>query len=555
MSSLIRSPQTIRHGMPVVLLAVIALAQISASAGVPVPGSAPPTPTVLMLDGGDHWVNGSEQDTLMVRVNYSTSFVPPITSASAKIVGTPKDTMTPCASGAPHNTPLLSSDVPQPGGFFLIGPFDVSSFPDGVVLCAVGFVRAGAQASATDTSNVAIKDTIGPVLGSVEMVETFIVDGYLNIREATNQCCIAANWSHADPGDVASTQVWFEDSTSTITGGCGVFNVGPSGFGAVNSTCAGSMAQGPFTFRGQWTDVAGNPSGIAVATLIKDTIRPNLTMDMPEAGAQLAPSALTEASGTADPGAPLVFRLNGDVIGNGTAAPDGTWTFSFTTPAALGNHTLLVTARDEASNFRSASRVFEVSDLVPIIILPVEDADENGTVTIYGNGRPASDVEVYEGDVLIGSVRVTADGFWTIISGMPDGPHAIRARGFDSSIPSTFSPPRNFSVDAGSPTVTITNEVPLPAPLDYALLPGVITGTATDGFDGVARIRVEYFNALGTRVLSEDASCPDCGAGATSVGWEHEPSLPLPGPYTVVAQAFDIQGNSSVRRTIKVVWA
>lgn len=532
------------------LVAMLALAAGPVGASdlpqlAPATGSVPPPLTVVLEDGGDGYVNLDEQTAgILVTGTYDTGAVPAIGDVAARIEAGPICDGT-SATFTPGQTAAVNGD-----GTFSVGPFDVSGMPEGATLCArARAIDTSSATSAEAGSNTTLKDTVAPAAGTVEMVETFVVDGYLNDREATDQCCIQANWFTGDPEAVSAT-VWFEDAASAMTAGCGLFNVGVSGFGAVNGTCAGSMAQGPFEFLGIWRDAAGNGSAEASASLTKDTIHPPMQITSPAAdGAAFAPSTTLAVSGTTVPGGPLVYRLNGVVIATGTAGVDGSWQATFTTPSLDGIHEFKATTRDAARNFSTRVRLFAVDSTIPTILSPVEGSLSAGAVSINGKAPSASTVEVFEGDLLVGSTQADATGDWSLVSGLTSGTHTIVARATTTTdVVSPLSAPRTFRVDNSRPVVTFTT-----GDLSPHVQGALIEGGATDNNEGVASIVVEYYDALGTRVLQQTAACTTCGAGALSVSWQDEAALVVPGPYTVVAYAVDMAGNRSAVRSIRIL--
>lgn len=444
---------------------------------------------------------------------------------------------------------VVGNDEADGTGAFAL-TINASGLSDGVLT---------ATAIATDTlgnegavgADTALKDTVAPE-GSVVMLDPNS-DGFMNAAEAAAGT-IPANWSN-DSAEAVSAQVWFEDADGTpLKPGCGPWAVGPTGAGAVNSSCAASLAQGVFAFKGQWTDTLGNLSPIASTTLVKDTIAPLAPVfTAPAADAVFPPGQDVTVSGTAEFGSTVLLKDGATTVGSVVASPTtGAWSFEITAPMD-GVHALTATATDLASNTGpSASRSFTIDRLIPIIIRPFANSTQPGVTTISGSGKTFSTVEVYEGTTLIGSGQVGATGDWSIQTGFANGTHTIKAQGVEGATRSVFSATRTFIVDADLPQITIDND-------DPAIFIGaapVITGTATDG-TGVARIEVRYINALtGARVVTTNAAtCTLCGPTGTSVTWSDAPNLP-PGLYRIEAVAVDVSGqrsNAAAIQSLKIV--
>lgn len=179
----------------------------------------------------------------------------------------------------------------------------------------------------------------------------------------------------------------------------------------------------------------------------------------------------------------------------------------------------------------------------PTITHPSEGSLQRGTASIMIAGTAPDWVEVEVVDTAAGSLGTAAvdeNGVWGLDVVLPDGPHTITATA--SNADGELSPPSNpvtFEVDAVRPTVTISS--PDDGHAFGAGEPLLIQGSASDERTLYA-IRLEYWR-LNELVLAELASCPDCGAAASSEWW-NEPPL-APGSYHLKAYAYDAAGNRS----------
>lgn len=158
-------------------------------------------------------------------------------------------------------------------------------------------------------------------------------------------------------------------------------------------------------------------------------------------------SASTPISGTAEPGATVTVKVDGQVIGTVVASASGTWTVAPTTPFSAGNHAVEATAVDGQNNTAVANSSFSVAAAQADAGAPTGDAGNQsgalsilsptpGTITsdstpdFEGTGVPGATVTVYVDGVLVGSSTIGADGRWTLTASTPltEGPHAVSAR-------------------------------------------------------------------------------------------------------------------------------
>nr|WP_244182842.1 Ig-like domain-containing protein [Pantoea wallisii] len=136
-------------------------------------------------------------------------------------------------------------------------------------------------------------------------------------------------------------------------------------------------------------------------------------------------------SGEAEPDS-LVIIYDGDVIlGSTTATAGGTW--SFPSPALTdGAHTLTATVTDALGNVSAPSSSFTLQvDATPpqpvsgLLVQNDNDADNPATIAnggatndntplLSGTGEPGALVNVFNGNLIVGSATVDADGNWSL---------------------------------------------------------------------------------------------------------------------------------------------
>ena len=169
-------------------------------------------------------------------------------------------------------------------------------------------------------------------------------------------------------------------------------------------------------------------------------------------------------SGTAEAGSTVTISDGTTVLGTVLVGADGTW--NFTSPAlGEGSHTLSITATDIAGNVSPATTLtFTVDTLAPDAVtglLVSDDAGEiqpgaetnDSTLTFSGQAEAGTTVSVYDGDTLLGSAVVDAEGNWTFTTPeLTNGPHSITTTVTDAA--------GNVSVESDAFTVNIDAALP-----------------------------------------------------------------------------------------------
>ncbi len=409
---------------------------------------------------------------------------------------------------------------------------DASSLQDGTITASAVLTDAAGNvaAAATDT---AIKDTVAPVAGTLTFDDG---DGYINAAEAATN--LPVTWD--GPADAVSSSVWFATADGTIPSGCGPWASTVDNTGALPNYCTPNFVDGEITFRGTWTDAAGNVGAEgSVSSIIDRAGTVDITSPAPSA-AFAGPSVVV--SGTAEIGSTIVLKEGLVTLGTATA-PAGTW--SITASGLIeGAHNVVAEASDVVGNASTDTTSFSIDHRIPVIVRPAPASLQPGIAAISGTGKPASVVEVFEVQgttlTLIARANVSSSGGWVTEAGFSNGAHKIRARGIDAlGALSPYTPDVAFVVDSAGPTVAITTA-------NGAFFPGdpEITGTAKDLGGKVAKIELRYFNELlGGLVLSTTATCANCGT-SDDVTWTHSPAF-LPGYYRVEAVAVDQVGQRS----------
>ncbi|WP_244182841.1 Ig-like domain-containing protein [Pantoea wallisii] len=269
-------------------------------------------------------------------------------------------------------------------------------------------------------------------------------------------------------------------------------------------------------------------------------------------------------SGTAEAGAIIRVYDGTTLIGSTTAGADGRWSF---TPSALseGQHSLSVTATDAAGNTSPASSAisFTVDTLAPAAATDLSMTDNTGgtttpvpngsttddnTPTLSGRGEAGATVSVYDGQTLLGTVVVGANGTWSFTTPvLSAGSHSLTATLTDAA--------GNVSAPSVPFVVSIVAELP-PATSDLQIYDdsgntavqlgnGASTADTTPTLTGVttAGSLITLYN--GTTVLG---SVVADGSGQ----WRFTPSALSDGSYNFSATVTDANGNVTQTPTITI---
>ncbi|WP_312026941.1 Ig-like domain-containing protein, partial [Enterobacillus tribolii] len=297
-----------------------------------------------------------------------------------------------------------------------------------------------------------------------------------------------------NPGDVTNdtrpeiTGEGKPGSTVTVKDGetvLGTTTVQPDG--SWSFTPEEDLGEGEHSLTATATDKAGNEVTTPPFDLVVDTIAPeqpsigSIIDDVGSITGELKNGGVTDDSnptlnGTAEAGSIVTIKDGEKVLGSVTANDDGDWSFTPTTPLPEGEHKFTVTATDEAGNSSKPSDEFVLTlDLTPpdpAKLSITEVYDDYGSVTgkveqgketddnrptIKGTGAEEGNIiTVYNGNKVIGSTKVKADGTWELEPETPlaNGTYTFTAKETDPA-GLTSGPSKEYAV--------IINGVP-PAP-------------------------------------------------------------------------------------------
>ncbi|WP_395478330.1 Ig-like domain-containing protein [Enterobacter hormaechei] len=367
-------------------------------------------------------------------------------------------------------------------------------------------------------------------------------------------------------------------STVTIMDGSNVLGTTTAGAdGTWSFTPSVDLGRGDHTFTATAKDPTGNESSSSSWTVTIDTdapVKPTIDVALDDVGT--VQGALSNGSSTDDPTPTLsgkaeagstvkIYDQNG-LLGEVTAKADGTWSFSPTAKLPEGEHRFHVTATDRAGNTSAASDDFVLNldytapEASKVSITDVVDdfGSVTGSVTsggktddntplIKGTGAEAGNtITVYNGDKVIGTAKVQADGTWElqVTKALPDGTYNLTVKETDSVGNTTAASPEYIiQIDAGGqplpPTLSSVEDdvAPHTGPLqkdattnDNTLL---LTGTA----EANVTVRI-YGGPNGTTLLGETK--------ADAQGkWSFNTPKLADGVHTFVAEAINDIGQVS----------
>ncbi|HEM6741516.1 TPA: BapA prefix-like domain-containing protein [Citrobacter farmeri] len=356
--------------------------------------------------------------------------------------------------------------------------------------------------SAAWTVNV---DTTAPRVPVIQSVtdDTNPATGVLANGQSTNDTQPTFQGT-AEPG---STVTLYDGSLavgSVVAGSDGSWSLSPNN----------PLGSGPHNLTVTATDAAGNEGPSAAFSLTVDTQSPSapvistVTDDVAPNSGTLSNGQSTNdtrptLTGTAEANSTVSIFDGTTLLGTVQADGSGAWTFTPATALGNGSHTFNVSATDAAGNVSAGTAFTVVVDTVaPVapVITSVTDnvSPETGSLTngqstndprpvIAGTGEPGSTINVYDGNILLGTATVTEGGSWSYRpDGLSQGAHSLRVTATDSA-GNTGPASANFTltvdtVSPGAPIISsVTDDV---GPVTGSLSSGQTTNDARPTFTG-----------------------------------------------------------------------
>ena len=162
------------------------------------------------------------------------------------------------------------------------------------------------------------------------------------------------------------------------------------------------------------------------------------------AGDRITSDNTLTISGTAEPGSTVKVYDGTTVVGTAVADSSGNYTVT-TSLLADGNHPLSLTATDSSGN-ESAARDLGMWGIdttppaappTPSSIgtdtgVPDDKITSDNTLTVNGTGQPGTEIIVYDGNVIVGSGKVDAEGRYSVTTlELGNGSHPLTIRAKD----------------------------------------------------------------------------------------------------------------------------
>ena len=268
---------------------------------------------------------------------------------------------------------------------------------------------------------------------------------------------------------------------------------------------------------GTQTAVVAPAANLPAATAAPVAIvAPALTA--PAAGAALAAGPIT-FGGTAAPGAEIQVMVDGVPVGSARAGANGQWSLSADVDKP-GERQVVAQVLDAQGAVAAAANPATISIAAPApkpptIAAPAAlSASAGGSLTLSGTGAASSQIEILDGDRVIGTATVGADGAWSFPTVPEPGTHAYSARVAGEA--SATSAPVSVAVPA--PQAPAAARLPaITAPADGATMDSgafTMTGTAAPG----AQIEIlDSDKVIGTVMAGADGawSLPVTPSGST----------------------------------------
>ena len=307
------------------------------------------------------------------------------------------------------------------------------------------------------------------------------------------------------------------------------------------------LPEGNFTVEATAKDPAGNETDATPEALVIDTTPPIITIDPPVETNDTTPelTGKVEAGSTVDV---VVKDKDGKTVAEGpaTVKPDGTWTYTPTTPLPEGEFTVEATAKDPAGNeIDSAPEGLVIDTTAPSITIDQPRETNDTTPEIKGNTEVGALVDVVIKDstgktVAQGPATVNLDGTWSFTPSTPlaEGNFTVDATAKDAAGNETDATPKGLVIDTTPPTITID------PPVETNDTTPELTGEAEPG----STVDVVIKDKNGETVSEGTATVTPEGE------WTYTPTTPLPeGEYTVDATATDPAGNEKPTGPVDLV--
>jgi len=443
----------------------------------------------------------------------------------------------------PANGTITNDNTPTYSGTAEAGS-TVTVFVDGT---SVGTTTANASgawsltpATALADGPHAVKATAMDAVGNTSpdsSTNTFTVD---TTAPAAPVVLTPANGSTTNDNTPTYTGTAEAGSTVTvIVDGTPVGTTTANASGAWSLTPATALVDGPHAVKATATDAANNASAESnTNTFTVDTTAPAAPVVLAPADGSTIPDNTPTYTGTAEAGSTVTVIVDGVVAGTTTANASGAWSFTPTAGLPNGPHTVKATATDAVGNVspESNTNTFTVDATIPpapVVLTPANNSVTNDTTpVITGTAEANATVTLFLGSQQLGTTTASASGSWSFTPTTPlaEGPYDVSAVATNAvGNTSERSNTNRFTIDATPPAAPV-----ITTPVNDSVLSNnrpVISGTAEPNSTVTVTLNG---NAVGTATTSATGS------------WSLTPATALAdGPYTAVATATDVAGNTS----------
>jgi hypothetical protein len=220
------------------------------------------------------------------------------------------------------------------------------------------------------------------------------------------------------------------------------------------ATATWSLAEGDNDILVTSTDLAGNVA-TAIVSVRRDTIAPTLVVVTPE-DAMLLSSDSVSVTGAVEPGVEcyLLVMQGTDEVSNDTVTPASDGTFTMDVQLREGIVTLVLRARDAASNTREVRRTVTVDLTPPAMALT---APTDGTLMAIGIVHVTGTVDL-GCQLYVNGVPVENDGTFDVTLTLNEGTNAIHVIAVDPA-GNQRTESANVKVDTTPPVIAIGTPV------------------------------------------------------------------------------------------------
>jgi hypothetical protein len=410
-------------------------------------------------------------------------------------------------------------------------------------------VTATDAAQNTSATSDPLSITIDTVAPMMPQIVSYSPDAVATVTNAN----VITLTGTAEPGSVVKLYNGSKALGSTIADDQGAWSFTTS-----------TLANATYHFAATATDAAGNTSPLAssntaiqaplaeeqvVMVVTVDTKAPgrpvvsSVSDDTGRVGDKITSDSTLDFSGRAEAGSTVDIYAGETLLGSTLAAANGAWTF-LTDELQDGLHAFIFKATDIAGNTSLASRPLQVTVDTTIetpVILGISPdtgaADDFQTrakvLTITGSAEAYSQVSVFDGDILLGTVKANAAGAWTFkTKALPDGAHSVSVSATDRA--------GNVSDPSDPIVVTVDTIAPeTPAITNHLIVGSTLTLGGTAGANDVVTL---YDGKLALGTATADAS----GNWSFSA---NDLSLTM---HKVSAVVSDAAGNAAKSKTLAI---